>query len=562
MAFDGFLTRGIRNELSKLLVGGRIDKIYHPSRFDLIFVIHNNKEKYKLMISADSSHFGVYITDENYENPKTPSSFNMLLRKHLSGGKILGINQVEWERILEISIECKDEMGYFIEKKLIVEIMNKHSNVIITNAQDNKIIDAMKRVSIDTSSVRQLLPSMIYDYPPSQNKISPESFILLDTKDIESFRTHKDILNSVCGISPAMAINLFESSNSQSLMKDYIEKLNSDSLESIVYLDKDKTPKDFHTLPLNNLESLSKVSFDNISKGISYYYSHREDSNRLRQKSSALEKTLKAHIKKLTLKQSRLLDDMDKARRAEIYQLYGELLTANLHIIKDSSKPARVFNYYDNTEIEIPMDGKLSPVKNSQNYFKKFNKSKRALIEKENQLESTAIELSYLSTTLDLLQLADSVATIDEIKDELMDAGYIKERKADNRGKKSAKRDLLSYVSPTGKKVFVGRNNKENDYLSTKYASNSDLWFHTKDISGSHVILSLEGKAPEDDDIVFASQLAAYHSKGRLSENVPVDYTYIKYVKKPKGAKLGMVIFTDNKTIYVNPANIESQVQN
>lgn len=551
MAFDGFVTRRIALELKDKLVGGRIEKIYHPNRHDIVFVVSNNKEKFRLFMSADSSHFGIYLTEEKFDNPKSPTAFNMLLRKHLEGSKIKDISSVKWERIIEITIYAKDEMGYLKEKKIIVEIMNKQSNIVLVEAESLKIIDALKRTSFDTNSLRQLLPSMVYAYPPLQDKISPEDFINLNDDDLKKYRGYKDFLNSIFGISPAMAISLSESTKPKNLMRKYVDSIYSFEDHPKVYLEA-SYPRDFHFLNLSSLEPMEAKIFNTMSEAISFYYTNRLESNRLRQKSSDIEKRIKSLTKKLYTKKQRLLNDIEKAKKSSIYKLYGELITANIYNMQKGKASVELLNYYDNRKVLISLDINLSPIENAQKYFKKYNKSKRALVEKNIQIDITNKELEYLNSTLDFLNMAETTKDIDEIRGELIDTGYIREKKI-TKATKNTKSHFTTYKAPSGLNIYVGKNNKENDYLSTKFASKSDLWFHTKDISSSHVILSLKGESPTEEDIIFASQITAYYSKARNSENVPVDYTYVKFVKKPKGAKLGMVIFTNNKTVYVNP---------
>lgn len=550
MAFDGLVTRAIVNELKDNLLQGKIDKVYHPEKNELVFSVHTNKQKYKLYACVDTNHPGIFITEDEFQNPLTPSGFCMLLRKHLTGARIINISQKDWERIVEIDFETRDELGFNVNKKLIVEIMGKHSNIILVDTKTDKILDSIKRISIDVNRARQILPGMIYEYPPIQNKISPDK---LTSADFDNFSDPKSILNNIQGISPLIAEELFESKSPHEKLKGFLNLLENRDLTCKVFLKEEDIPMDFHVLPIESYHELKSKNMDAVSKTIEYYYSHRESSNRVKQKSTDLKKHVNTTIKKLYLKKQKLSEELLKAEHSEKYRLYGELLTANIHSIKPGSSSVDVLNYYNGETITIPLDKRYHPSKNAQNYFKKYSKSKTAIVEKNNQLEHTDADILYLESVMSFIEMADSTETIDNIREELIESGFIRKRKLSKQPKKKNEIKPFTYTTTDGFKVLAGRNNKENDILTTKKAAKNDLWFHTKDIPGSHTILFTGGKDPSDIAIFEAAAIAAYHSKGRMSENVPVDYTKIRFVKKPSGAKPGMVIFTDNKTVYVTP---------
>lgn len=558
MAFDGFLTRGMVLELSKNLVGGRIEKIYNPEKNDIVIYIGKNKIKYKLFASVDTNHGGIYLSDEKFENPPSPSAFCMLLRKHLLNGRILDISQKNWDRIVEISVESRSEMDFAVEKKLIVEIMNKHSNIVLVDSSTGKILDAVKRISLDASRVRQVIPGLVYSYPPEQKKMLPEEFANLSGEDFLKlrFKDSKDILNNISGISPIISRELFNCISPVKLMRDFIDEVSSCDFSKKVYMKDDKL-FDFHILPFNEYRGLSSKEFSTISEAVCYFYSGRKSSNRVRQKSTDLKKHVNNMLKKLSLKQDRLLTDLSNAERYSKYQIQGELLTANLHMVKKGDNSVNVTNYYTGEPMEIKLDKMLSPAQNAQKLYKKYNKSKIALVEKKVQLDLTRKDIAYLRSTLDFIDMADAVSNLDVIRDELISQGFIKRRPKMPKLKKSnnPRKSLLSYTSPSGFSILVGKNNTENDIITTKIADNRDIWLHTKDIHGSHVILETKGAEYTDEDILTAAELAAFYSKARNSEKVPVDYTMVKYVKKPNGAKPGMVIFTHNKTLYVTGKN-------
>jgi len=574
MSFDGFVTGAVARQLDQALNGAKIEKIYQPETDELLFHIHSRKKKYKLYLSSNSSHPRIHFIDDSSNNPMTPSGFCMLLRKHLQGGRIASIKQKDSERIVEISVDTLDELGFSVNKKLIIEIMGKHSNIILLNLNSNRIIDSIKRVSIDVNRYRQILPGQLYVYPPSQDKIC--AYTLTESKlsailQHRSTKMSKHLMNHIQGISPVLSEEICYRAGASDDIKaenltakdlspvfQSLSKMQeSGEITPVVYFSQDGV-QDFHIFPISALqETMESKSFEDVSQAISYFYSHKASSNRVRQKSSDLERTVNTQLDKLYLKKQRLCEDILKAENADIYRLYGELLTANLHAIENGSEKATVLNYYDNQSLSIPLDPRFTISKNAQRYYKKYGKAKTAIREKNIQLEETNTDIQYLESVLTYIRNAVSFEEIEEILQELIEGNYLKKRKKNEREKKK-KPMPYSYISSDGFRISVGRNNKENDYLTLKLADRKDYWFHTKDIPGSHVIVFTEGKEITETAILEASALAAYYSKARQSENVPVDYTKIKFVKKPSGAKPGMVIFTDNHTIYVTPKDIDS----
>ncbi len=551
MAFDGIMTAAVAAELNSMLDGAKIEKVYQPETEELLLHLHTKYGKKKLLLSASSHHAGVHLTEEAYDNPAQPSAFCMLLRKHLQSGRITDVSQAGSERILEFQVETLDEMGFGVNRTLIAEIMGKHSNITLIDAGTMKVIDSIKRISLDTSRVRQLLPGLIYQYPPVQNKI-PFWDVLPD--DVEKM-ADRPILDCIGGISPAISDEL--ESDGRDLLYDHLESmrkaLRCAAFTPCVYLKEDGSPMDFSVFPLTAYEGhLEKLSFETASEAAEYYFSHKASSNRLRQKSADLRKAVEQKLKKSYLKKQKLSEDLLKAENSEELRLYGELLTANLHLCSTGDTSVRVINYYDGKEISIPLDKRYSPSRNAQNYYKKYGKSKTAIREKKIQLEDNEKDITYLESVLAMLDNADSADAIDAIRNELSEEGYLRKRKNASSSKKQ-KIKPLQYVSSTGYRILAGRNNVENDHLTLKMAGKTDLWLHTKNIPGSHVIVFLEGNQPDEKTIYEAAQIAAYHSKARNSAQVPVDYVPVRYVKKPGGAKPGMVIFTNNRTVYVTP---------
>ena len=591
MAFDGIVTRAMTRELKEKILYGKIEKVYQPEAEELVFHIHTKNGNLKLLASAGSAHARLGFITENPVNPPAPLAFCMLLRKHLQGGRITEISQKGSERIIEISLETLNEMGFTMSKKLIFEIMGKHSNITLVDIASGKIIDSIKRVSFDVNRVRQILPGMRYEYPPAQDKIP---FGEITAEQLEALPADgKSILGAVGGISPAFAEEL--ALHTGKARSEYLASVlraidfgksggsggscgSGDSggfcdfatadgafgwdsrntgvaCSPRVYTDKDGSPIDFYAFSLSQLEESCEVlPFDSLSAAMEFYFGKKASSNQGRQKSHDLIKSVKAQLDKMYLKKKRLSEDLLRAENSEDLRLFGELLTANLHLVSPGAKSVEVTNYYDGSLVSIPLDVKLSPSKNAQRYFKKYGKAKTAIKEKQIQLAENDDEIKYLESVLSFLENTEDVAEIESLRAELVETGYVRRRKqAGGFKEKKYKPAPYRYTLSNGMSVLVGRNNKENDYLTFKLAGNKDLWLHTKDIPGSHVIVQSAGAELDEASIWEAAAIAAYHSKARTSENVPVDYVPVKFVKKPSGAKPGMVIFTNNRTVYVNP---------
>ncbi|MBR2675129.1 MAG: NFACT family protein [Mogibacterium sp.] len=565
MAYDGIITYAIVKELSDRIALGKIEKIYQPGSEDLLMHIHTRSGNVRLFLSCNSQSARVCLTEGSYTNPDEPPSFCMLLRKHIQGGRITSVAQKDSERIIEIDIEALNEMGFSVCRRLIIEIMSKHSNIVLVDIESGKIIDAIKRVSIDINRYRQLLPGVIYEYPPTQDKlpfkeISASSGLPHDAKAI---------MGRVGGISPAIARELLSSCRDaadSSLISDQpasrllsiLSSIRDSSYTPRVYLDDKGNPCEFHITELSEFEGSETLEFATASESVDYYFSNREASNLVRQKSQPLLKLAQSALDKALLKKKKLSEDLLKAENSEQYRLYGELLTANIHMVQPGAKKIKITNYYDGSEIEIPLDEKLHAAANAQRYFKKYSKAHTAIREKQTQLAENEHDIAYLESVVQNIENAEDVSLLDSIRDELEQTGYAKRRaKAAQRKRKKGKPEPIRYELSDGTLALVGRNNIENDWLTMKYASKTDVWLHTKDIPGSHVILRLDdGRSLQDlpaELIYEAASIAAYHSKAKASDNVPVDYVPIRYVKKPNGAKPGMVIFTHNQTVYVTP---------
>ena len=564
MGFDGLIVSATAYELSSALTGGKIEKIHQPETDELVFHIRSNSINYKLYVSSSSSNARFHLLERTLENPQTPFTFCMLLRKHLSGGRIASVEQKDSERILEISIASTDELGFSVNKVLIIEIMGKHSNIMLVDANTRRIIDSIKRVSFDESRVRQILPGKEYEYPPSQGKIpfmdiTKEEVMALCDGNIRNIS--KNLLKGIQGVSPIIAERLasfIEPSEEygESIFAEILsmrEKLKAGDVRPVVYMDDFREPVDFHVFPIPELEgSGEQIEFQSVSECIEHFYTSKAGFNRLKQKTAILEKAVRNNLDKLYLKKQRFSEDILAAQKGDIYRLYGELLTSNMYSLKAGEISVTLANYYDGTEVTIPLDKRLSPSKNAQWYFKKYSKAKTAIVEKTKRLAENDSEIKYLESVYAYLENASSIDEIEDLKDELSGTPYLRMTKTQAKKTKN-KSEPIKYETSNGFRVMVGKNNNENDNLTFKIASRADIWFHTKDIAGSHVILFADGKTPSEADIFETASIAAFHSKGKNSDNVPVDYTEVKYVKKPNGAKPGMVIFTNNKTVYAKP---------
>ena len=572
MSYDGIVTRAISLELKKELTLGKIEKIYQPQPEQLLISIHTKAGRRLLFLSASGNHPAAYLVSKMTENPLAPPSFCMAMRKHLNAARITDISQSGSDRIINIDLETLDEMGFSVNRRLVVEIMGKHSNILLLDTMKNRIIDSIKHVSYDSSRVRQVLPGLEYTSPPVQDKISFDSVSASDIKAMvtSDMQPERDILGGIQGISPVIAqliasagssgnIGNDESFDSESALSELIriiEYTDPDMSSPVVYVDKDRKPVDFHVLPIDVYEDdpgLEAIGFNSISAACEYFYLHRESTNVVRQKSGDLQRLIKTMLDRQKLKLQRLQEDRLKAEDSDKYRLYGELLTANIHNVSPGAKSVTVTSYYDGQDVTIPLDPRFNPSRNAQNYYKKYAKCKTAVREKAVQIDETNREIEYLESTLAFAEQAATLEEVDLLRTELVENGFIRYRSTRKRPGGKSRPNPYDYTLPSGIRVLAGRNNKENDWLTTKRASGSDLWFHTKDIPGSHVVMLLDGKTPTDRDLADAASIAAFHSKGKRSSNVPVDYTLIRHVKKPSGARPGMVIFTHNKTLFVDP---------
>lgn len=574
MAYDGLFLRSLVNELSTTLVGGKIDKIHQPEKDELLVHVRADAHNYKLKISADASIPYLSLSEEKKENPMQAPMFCMLLRKHLSGGRIIALRQMGLERVIEVEIESRDELGDLSTKILCIEIMGKHSNIILYQQSDFKILESIKRISAAMSRTRQIYPGIPYTPPPFDKKN-----LLTDLPTLEMLRTsellpHKYLVKEWQGFSPSSAQWLLSNSDLPTdlylcdwhvpqleiflnLLKDFQSKLLSNTYEHAMFYEDAHKEKPYEVLsfvPVAMKNDPRMAYFDSAVQLTNTFFGSKDHSNRIDQKGAHMRKSVSQRLEKAYLKQSKLQEDFENAEHSEKYKVLGELILANLYRIEKGMSRAEVENYYTDpvSTQNIELDLRLSPSENAQRYFKKYNKAKTGQIEILKQLEETQSEVDYLEQVLTAIDNSSDTENLDEIRAELADQGYLKRKVAAYRAKK-IKLKYLQYLSSDGFEILVGKNNYQNDYLTLKLASNKDLWLHTKLIPGSHVIVRTNGEEVPDATLMEAALLAAYHSKGRLSGQVPIDYTLVKNVSKPSGAKPGMVIYQTNKTLYVTP---------
>lgn len=578
MALDGLVIHSIVDELHSKLLGGKIDKVYQPENDEVVLHIRNNKQNFKLVLSASASNPRVYLAnDYKKENPINAPMFCMLFRKHIQGGNIVNISQVGFERIIKISVESFDELKEKTTKDIIVEIMGRHSNIILTHSLDNKIIDSAKRIPPSISRVRQLLPGLTYDLPPEQNKLNPLNDISLQdfTNTLKDFQGNifKSIYSKFLGISPIIAKEICfrakvdEKTDTIDCSDEifnliYIEFLNlfknikSNNYTPCMFIDESiDRVIDFSCVNINLFSTLSSVKDDSMSKILEDYYKTKDIKDRIHQRSSDLRKSISIKLDRLYNKLKKQNEELLESENADSYKVYGELITSYIYMIEKGMDSVEVDNFYDPEykSVKIKLNKNLTPSENAQKYFKKYTKMKTAKVEINNQIKISEEEIHYLENILLSIENCENLAELLDIREELGKVGYLKSQ---NKSKKETKLTTKphEFLSSDGFKILVGKNNKQNDHLTLKVADNNDIWLHTKNIPGSHVIIKCEGKEVSDETLFEGAMLAAYFSKSKMSAQVPVDYTKKKNIKKPNGAKPGMVIYETNNTIYVTPA--------
>ena len=573
MPFDALFLTAVRRELEGSLTGCRVDKVQQPQRDTLILSMRGAAGGGKLLLTASPNHPRIHLTNEPAENPAQPPMFCMLLRKHLTGGRLVGMQQPEMERLLDLTFDCTDEMGSPTQKHLILEIMGRNSNLILT-AEDGRILDCLRRVDFEMSEQRQVLPGLYYHLPPTQGKRDPfavtqEELTALLAAQRSPRRLDGWLLDTFGGFSPLVCRELAfcltgdldtdvselpeaEKITLAARLHARIEQLRTQPPQPVL-LEKDGRPWDFTCLPVTQYgDFVRQEAFDSFSRLLDRFYAARDRADAIRQSSQVIRKT----VSNLQARTARKLENQRKELAAthdrERLRRLGDILTANLYAVKRGQTKLCAADFYDPEmkEIEIPLNPAISPQQNAAKFYKDYQKAKTAEKVLTEQIARGEQELAYLASVLDALTRAESVRDLQEIRAELVSGGYLRQTDRKKQMKLPPSRPMR-FVSSDGFGIWVGRSNRQNDELTTKLARRTDYWLHTQKVHGSHVILRCDGLEPPQRSVEQAACIAAYYSQGRDSGKLPVDYTMVRFVRKPSGSLPGKVIYTDYKTIII-----------
>ncbi|MGO3019095.1 MAG: Rqc2 family fibronectin-binding protein [Anaerococcus sp.] len=578
MSFDGIMTKAVTNELKKEILGGKIQKISQPSKNDIVFNIYSRGNSYKLLLSANNNEARFNLTQLKFENPNVPPNFCMVLRKHLNQGKILDIEQVGLDRIVIFSISSVDEMGFDTSKKLILEIMGKYSNLILVD-DDYKIIDSIKRVNEYMSSVRQVLPGLKYQLPSDDKvDITKDDFSkdiwYFDQKLPDSTNPVKFFYSNYTGISPLFSkeichragidprinwslVSQKEKDNLNHLLYMFREKIMNNEFNSFTYSDGKKI-REFYCFKLSHI-SFGEESYNYIGEAIDRFYSLNKKNDRLNQIQGDLRKKINTNIKS-TKKKIQILDEnISKEKRLQTVKQKGDLLAANIHKIEKGMETIEVEDFYKPGHmIKISIDSLLTPWENVDSYYKRYKKIKNSIDFAKKDMPKQKDYLFYLEDLKYFIDNAESIDDLNEIKDQMITSGLIKRKS--KKKMKNSKSEPIHYKTSNSSDIFVGKNSKQNDYITLKLASRNDYFFHVKDVPGSHVILKTNKLT--DEDIKISAYLAAKNSSLYNNKKIDVDYTEKKNVNKPKGAKPGMVYYENFKTINVDIDKFAKELEN
>lgn len=552
-------------EMQKL-VGGKIDKIQQPQKDVIVLHVHTQSGNFRLLLSAVPDSARVQITEKKYENPIDAPNFCMLLRKRISGGRITSLSQPKLDRILLMGLEARNELGDTDNFTLAVELMGRYANIVFMDSS-NRIIDCTRRVGADMSSVRQIVPGVIYNMPPAQDKKDPMEAGVSDFENALEGRKKINLalVDAFFGLSPDMAKRLVAAACGETecdvltaqkkhelalYLHNFYAELKNGIIRPHLLLDGNKNALKIYPFAL--METNSK-SVESMQAGLDELYASKDIRQQMDRMSASYRKIIKNNIERCERKAAMFAQTLNTGAEIEKLRLYGELLTANLHAVKSGMKSALVTNYYTDpiSTMEVPLDEALSPSNNAQKYYKQYRKAKSAYDMAEERMAETKAELEYLEGVLLYLENVTGTAEMLDIRDELLLGGYIKEQKKGKKEKSRSASEPLKYYSSDGILIYVGKNNKQNDALTFSIADSDDYWFHVKNAPGSHVIV--KSKEPQKQTLYEAAMLAAYHSSQRGGVSVAVDYTQRKNVKKPSGAKAGMVIYLKNSTAFVTP---------
>ena len=564
MPLDALCLTAVAGEVRAAVQGGKIDKIYEPTRDEVVLYIRGPAGNVRLLLSASPGHPRAHLTERNRENPEQPPMFCMLLRKHLQGARILELNQPPLERILDFRLETLDELGDRVERRLVLEAMGRSANLLLLDGE-GRIVDCTRRVDGDLAKgQRQLLPGLFYRQPPAVDKLnpftlSPEELRLVLANPLGK-AWDKLLLDSFTGLSPLVARELaFRAGGDSEKLAAELEKLGKAVEENhftAYLLVREGKPVDFTFLPVlqygPETESIPRESFSAL---LDDFFSDRESAERVRQRGQDLVKSVTSARDRTARKLGNQARELEATKNRERLRELGDILTSNLHLMEKGMSTFRTMDFYDpeGEEVDIPLDPLLTPQQNAAKYYKEYNKAKTAEEMLTIQIEKGEKELEYLNSVLENIALAEGEKDLQEIRQELTETGYLRRPKTAAKRAKKVSGKPMEFRSSSGLRISVGKNNSQNDLLTTKLAYKSDIWLHTQKIHGSHVILWLEGGEADARSLTEAAQLAAYFSQARDGSKVPVDYTPVKYVKKPAGARPGMVVYTTYQTAVVEP---------
>ena len=579
MPLDAVCLRAVVAELDGKIRGGRIDKVYQPDRDEIVLSVRGMHGAQKLMITAEPSAPRMHLIESNRENPAAPPMFCMLMRKYVQGAKIVSVSQPSLERVAVIDLDTTDEMGVPVRRQLVCELMGKYSNIILKGG-DGRIIDAIRRVDGDISGKRQVLPGLFYRMPPAQEgKQDPLTLtgaaLTAMLTGAEEKKLDKWLLGNLYGVSPLLCRELAyravgetsrtagslteaEKSKLAQVFDDFVHSVSvQDFHPELLTRREDHAVQDFSFMPIRQYEDLVQLTeMDSFSALLAAFYEKKGQAERMRRKGMDMIKTVMTARDRLARKLTAQREELEHTKDRDAYKRMGELIAANFYQLEKGMTRAKVIDYFDETcpEIEIQLDIRYTPQQNAQRYFKQYNKAKTAEEMLTKQIAEGEADLSYLESVLQAIDEAENERDLAQLREELVQTGVLSQKQGRNkRQQKPAASVPFEYRTSDGFSVWAGKNNLQNDLLSMKTAYKSDIWFHTQKIHGSHVILVTDGREPSDTALTEAAEIAAYHSKAKHSSMVPVDYTEVRNLKKPNGAKPGFVIYHVYQTAYVTP---------
>lgn len=569
MALDGIYLSSLIHEFRNKMLNAKIDKINQPEKDEIILTVRKDRKNLKLLISASSKFPRIHFTEISKPNPLKASMFTMVLRKYLLGGIITNIEQLDGDRIVKLSVENTDELGFFSKYILIVEIMGRHSNITLIRDRDNKIMEAIKHIHSDVNSFRVTYPGASYVYPPASSRVNPFNIdndvyedIISSISDISDESIFSKIFT---GVSKPLSKNLYLSliENSININKDVILDsfknfiLNLENNYSYRIYKSNESYKDFHCVSLDYLfKDLKYKEIESPSLLLEEFYFTKDKQDRLSNRALDLFKLLNNNIDRCKNKATKLMSVLEECSKKENFKIKGDLLTSYIYMLKKGQSEISLQNFYSENPEEymtIALNENKSPSENVQYYYKKYNKLKKSEEGAYEQLEKNEEELKYLNSVITNIENCDSYEDIDSIKKELIETGYLRFKAPSGKQKKEKENKPLKFTTTSGIDIYVGKNNIQNDFLSLKFANKNHYWFHAKDIPGSHVILTTN--SPSDRDLEEAAIIAAFYSKGKESSKVSVDYTLVKNLKKPAQSKPGMVIYHTNSSIMAKPSD-------